>query len=91
MAEEEDEEDNNEKLAAARLRVDEEDRDMRSEIQRQDRRRNQENFFEGGDADVAGVVKSLHDRYQRTTLSHSNSLPPPQRDYYRKQDSPLRY
>ena len=67
MAEEEEEEDNNEKLAAARLRVDEEDRGMRSEIQRQDRRRNQENFFEGSDADVAGVVKSLHERYQRTT------------------------
>ena len=67
MAEEEEEEDNNEKLAAARLRVDEEDREMRSEIQRQDRRRNQENFFEGSDADVAGVVKSLHERYQRTT------------------------
>ena len=55
----------------ARLRLEEEDREMRSEMERQDRRRNQENLFEGEDADVAGVVKSLHERYQRTTqLAH---------------------
>ena len=40
---------------------------MRSEMERQDRRRNQEKLFKGEDADVAGVVKSLHERYQRTT------------------------
>ena len=71
MAEEDEEEEDDEKMAAARLKLEEEDREMRSEMERQDRRRNQENLFEGEDADVAGVVKSLHDRYQRTTqLAH---------------------
>ena len=67
MAEEDEEEDDAEKMAAARLRLEEEDRGMKSEMERQDRRRNQESLFRGGDADVANVVRSLHERYQRTT------------------------
>ena len=71
MAEEDEEEEDDEKMAAARLKLEEDDREMKLEMERQDRRRKQENFFEGEDADVAGVVKSLHDRYQRTTqLAH---------------------
>jgi len=71
MAEEDDEEEDDEKMAVARLRLEEEDREMKLEMERQDRRRNQENLFEGEDADVVGVVKSLHERYQRTTqLAH---------------------
>lgn len=71
MAEEDDEEEDDEKMAVARLRLEEEDREMKSEMERQDRRRNQENLFEGEDADVTNVVKSLHERYQRTTqLAH---------------------
>ena len=67
MAEEDEEEEVDEKMAAARLKLEEEDREMRSEMERQDRRRNQENLFQGEDADVSGVVKSLQERYQRTT------------------------
>jgi hypothetical protein len=71
MAEEDEEEEDDEKMAAARLKLEEEDREMRSEMERQDRRRNQENLFQGEDADVSGVVKSLQERYQRTTqLAH---------------------
>ena len=58
MAEEDDEEEDDEKMAAARLKLEEEDREMRSEMERQDRRRNQENLFEGEDADVAGGTVS---------------------------------
>jgi len=63
MAEEDDEEFDDRDLSA---RVDKEDKDLRSEMERQDRRRNQETLFEGADADVAGVVNSLHERYSRT-------------------------
>eukprot|EP00629_Pelagomonadales_sp_RCC1024_P000201 CAMPEP_0119274702 /NCGR_PEP_ID=MMETSP1329-20130426/12632_1 /TAXON_ID=114041 /ORGANISM="Genus nov. species nov., Strain RCC1024" /LENGTH=1009 /DNA_ID=CAMNT_0007275045 /DNA_START=223 /DNA_END=3252 /DNA_ORIENTATION=+ len=71
MAEEDDEDENDEKIVAARLRLEEEHREMKSEMERQDRRRKHETLFKGEDADVAGVVKSLHDRYQRTTqLAH---------------------
>jgi len=71
MAEEDDEDENDEKIVAARLRLEEEHREMKSEMERQDRRRKHEILFKGEDADVAGVVKSLHDRYQRTTqLAH---------------------
>jgi hypothetical protein len=71
MAEEDEEDENDAKIVAARLRLEEEHREMKSEMERQDRRRKHEILFKGEDADVAGVVKSLHDRYQRTSkLAH---------------------
>ena len=70
MAEEE-EDDDVKKMEAARRKLEEDEREMKSEIKRQDRRRNQENMFKGENADVAGVVNSLQQRYHRTAqLAH---------------------
>jgi len=65
MAEEDDEELDEKNIESARF--EKEDKDVRLEIERQDRRRNQESLFEGADADVVDVVHSLHERYRRTT------------------------